>query len=324
MCPWRRPPSVIEVVAPHRTLQSVAADCPSTVPPNGRPKAAKDALARLRRLSDNTQLAERLPLELCRAGFGRVLFSRIQNNMWMVRSAHLVGDAELTATLLRVGRAHPRRLCSPLPESAMVRNMAPILVTDPQSDPRVRTDLVDIVKPSAYVAAPVYVWQTPIALLHADAPSESGDVGVEDRDLLGLFAEGLGAVMERNIVAERLRSLHTAAHQHVDEMHSLTDLFGDDLDVDLRAGSAVMTTHDTVADNAAEQLTHRERQVLTLMAAGKTNAQIAARLFISEGTVKSHVRHIMQKLEASNRTDAVARYRLSTRYTPSAVQTLTP
>ena len=46
------------------------------------------------------------------------------------------------------------------------------------------------------------------------------------------------------------------------------------------------------------------------MAAGKTNAQIAGRLFISAGTVKSHVRHIMQKLDAGNRTDAVARYQL--------------
>jgi DNA-binding NarL/FixJ family response regulator len=49
------------------------------------------------------------------------------------------------------------------------------------------------------------------------------------------------------------------------------------------------------------------------MAAGKTNAQIGARLFISDNTVKSHVRHIMQKLGASNRTEMVARYQSSQR-----------
>nr|WP_255497269.1 MULTISPECIES: response regulator transcription factor [unclassified Mycolicibacterium] len=74
----------------------------------------------------------------------------------------------------------------------------------------------------------------------------------------------------------------------------------------------------------AERLTRRELQVLRLMSVGNTNGQIAARLFISEGTVKSHVRHIMQKLEASNRTDAVARYHLSQQRPPSAAETLTP
>ena len=45
-----------------------------------------------------------------------------------------------------------------------------------------------------------------------------------------------------------------------------------------------------------------------MLATGKTNAQIADRLFISEGTVKSHVKHVMQKLGATNRTDAVRKY----------------
>jgi DNA-binding CsgD family transcriptional regulator len=324
MRPQPQLPSVNGVAAPHRVLRSVEADRPPAVAPEARPTAATEALGRLRRLSNNTELAERVPLELCRAGFGRVLFSRIQRNMWVVRSAHIPGDADLTATLLQVGRAHPRRLCHPLPESAMVRDKAPILVTDPQSDPRVRADLVDIAKPDVYVAAPIYVWQTPVALLHADAPTESGDVGAGDRELLGLFAEGLSAIMERNIVLERMQSLRSAAHQHVQEMHSLTGLFENGLDLAEYGRNTISAQDEIVADDLAEQLTHRERQVLTLMAAGKTNAQIASRLFISEGTVKSHVRHIMQKLEASNRTDAVARYQLSARYPPSAVQTLTP
>ncbi|EHB59017.1 transcriptional regulator, LuxR family [Mycolicibacterium rhodesiae JS60] len=291
-------------------MRSVDADGPSAVAPDGRPTAATEALARLRRLSTNTVLADRLPLELCRAGFGRVLFSRIQRNMWMVRSAHAAGDPDLTETLLRVGRAHPRRLCAPLPESTMVRDKAPILVTDPQSDPHVNTDLVAVVKPEVYIAAPIYVWQTPVGLLHADAPSESGDVGTEDRDLLGLFAEGLGTIMERNIVMERMQSLRTASKAHADEMYSLTEAFDDVIDL-TEYLTASGTPDVRAADDSTGHLTHREQQVLVLMSAGRTNAQIAARLFVSEGTVKSHVRHIMQKLEAGNRTDAVARYQQS-------------
>jgi DNA-binding NarL/FixJ family response regulator len=48
--------------------------------------------------------------------------------------------------------------------------------------------------------------------------------------------------------------------------------------------------------------------VLRNLASGKTNAQIATGLFVSEGTVKSHVKHILRKLGATNRTEAVARY----------------
>jgi len=55
-------------------------------------------------------------------------------------------------------------------------------------------------------------------------------------------------------------------------------------------------------------LTAREADVLRALAAGKTNAQIAISLFVAEGTVKSHVKHILRKLGAANRTDAVAKY----------------
>ncbi|WP_235489568.1 helix-turn-helix transcriptional regulator [Frankia sp. AvcI1] len=55
-------------------------------------------------------------------------------------------------------------------------------------------------------------------------------------------------------------------------------------------------------------LTPREREVLRILAGGATNAQIAAALTVSETTVKSHVKHILRKLRATNRSEAVARY----------------
>ncbi|MGH3635489.1 MAG: LuxR C-terminal-related transcriptional regulator [Mycobacterium sp.] len=68
--------------------------------------------------------------------------------------------------------------------------------------------------------------------------------------------------MERNIVAERVKSLRSAAQQHP--------------------------------------------------------------LFVSDGTVESHVRRLMHKLRSSNRTEAVARYQSSRRNARSAAETLTP
>ena len=55
-----------------------------------------------------------------------------------------------------------------------------------------------------------------------------------------------------------------------------------------------------------ELLTAREREILQLLADGLSNGDVAERLFISQETVKSHVRHILTKLEADTRTQAVA------------------
>lgn len=296
MRPGPPSPSVNTVAAPQH---------PEPVTTGSRSSATKEALARLRRALNNAELAERIPIELCRAGFGRVLFSLIRNNSWVVRSAHVTGDEELGSALLDAGRAHPRRLCQPLPESTMIRTKSPILVDRPQSDPRVNSELVAVVKPDVYVAAPVYVWQQPVALLHADAPGPDGDVGPEDRDLLGVFAEGLGAIMERNVIVERMQALHTAASEHLAVVDSFASVLGDDLPAQAPAGPIIGPGNGDIA----ERLTRRELQVLNLLAAGKTNAHIAGRLFISEGTVKSHIRHILDKLGAANRTEAVARYR---------------
>ena len=58
--------------------------------------------------------------------------------------------------------------------------------------------------------------------------------------------------------------------------------------------------------DSGDMLTTREREILQLLADGLSNADVAGRLFISQETVKSHVRHILTKLEADTRTHAVA------------------
>lgn len=55
-----------------------------------------------------------------------------------------------------------------------------------------------------------------------------------------------------------------------------------------------------------EELTPRELEVLQHIAGGNRNRDIAERLFITEETVKVHVKHLMEKLGASDRTQAVA------------------
>ncbi len=69
---------------------------------------------------------------------------------------------------------------------------------------------------------------------------------------------------------------------------------------------ALMSALTQARGGNTDVLTAREREILQLLADGMSNADVAAQLFISQETVKSHVRHILTKLEADTRTQAVA------------------
>ena len=66
---------------------------------------------------------------------------------------------------------------------------------------------------------------------------------------------------------------------------------------------------DAVVQGIVEPLTSRELEVLAMLAAGRSNQAIARELVVSLNTVKKHVSHVLGKLGAANRTEAVARAR---------------
>lgn len=99
----------------------------------------------------------------------------------------------------------------------------------------------------------------------------------------------------------------------------LKDVSGDELASAIRTiasggaliGSSVaqkvMQQFAQLAPQPTPQLSEREQEVLQLMAQGLSNGQIAARLFLAEGTIKNYVSNILQKTDSRDRTQAVVK-----------------
>ncbi len=71
-----------------------------------------------------------------------------------------------------------------------------------------------------------------------------------------------------------------------------------------RLSEALGTQHGDGKSSAYTQLTPREREIVVLVAEGKTNAQIAAQLWVAPSTVKKHLEHVYEKLGVGRRTAA--------------------
>ncbi len=76
-----------------------------------------------------------------------------------------------------------------------------------------------------------------------------------------------------------------------------------------RAFGSGRPARDPAPSGIIEPLTRRELEVLEMVAAGRSNQAIARELVVTLDTVKKHVGHVLGKLGAANRTEAVARAR---------------
>jgi LuxR family maltose regulon positive regulatory protein len=110
-----------------------------------------------------------------------------------------------------------------------------------------------------------------------------------------------GIILQEGPIVTPLLQLAMTRNVQADYVQRLLELLGEPI-----APAA------TPARSTKDPLTQRELEVLCLIAAGASNRAIAEKLVISLPTVKSHIAHIMNKLDASSRTAVVARARALT------------
>ena len=266
-------------------------------------------LQRLRSVDSAAQLVDLVPLVVHGLGFNRVMLSRLRGPSWVARSAFAADDATLADAMVRVGQVTPGRVDRGWPESDVVRRRAAILVPDAQHNPRVHPELKTLTSTRDYVSAPLVAGGEVIGLLHADRGATAAPLTELDRDLLGLFAEGLGFVFERTVCREQLAALKRQLEEQARSVGELIDGFLDaDVLSPVPSAIAARPARPFPLSGPLAELTRRELEVLSHLADGRSNVQIASMLFISAGTVKTHVKHLLRKLGAVNRAEAAARY----------------
>jgi DNA-binding CsgD family transcriptional regulator/GAF domain-containing protein len=279
----------------------------------------RDALAMLREPESTAALVEQASIAACVLGFDRTILSRIEDSAWIPEKVWIERDPKWGEEILAVGQANPQMLDRTLVETEMIRRKVGILVHNVQERPAVNRPIADASLSQSYTAVPLIANGDVVGFIHADCYYQQRKLDDFDRRLLSMFAEGVSQALGRTAMMDRLSSIRVGMDQVAGALAAAKD------DRVRLGGQAVrpvaplpgaflvqrgQSGYDDLfaAGGEGSTLTRREVEVLRLMAAGDTNGRIARRLVISEGTVKSHVKHILRKLGAANRAEAVSRW----------------
>jgi DNA-binding CsgD family transcriptional regulator len=267
----------------------------------------RDALRRLETIGAVSELIEHGAVDAAEAAdLDRLLLSRVQDGALIAEVLHVAdGEQDVAAIVARL-RAAPPQLVYPLVECELVRRRHARLIADLDGEHPARHAFLDGMGWQDYVAAPVVVNGQVIGFLHGDRGPGRPPLSDIDVEALEGFAAGFALLLERAALRRRLRDQHREIKRIGSWAEARAGELSDgviELVVDDDEPREAPTANGLVA-----QLTAREQDVLKLMAAGKTNGEIARALVVTEGTVKFHVKNVLRKLQASNRAEATSRY----------------
>ena len=121
-------------------------------------------------------------------------------------------------------------------------------------------------------------------------------ISQQHRDLIGAIQAGADGYLLKNVEPDDLRN---AIFQVMEDKSVISP------EVTRQVFRVVGSSLDSEA--VAPSLTPRELDVLRCLVRGQTTTQISESLYVSNNTVKTHVRKILEKMKASNRTEAVSK-----------------
>lgn len=260
----------------------------------------RNALSQLRGLAPSDMIRVAGDVLSRELAFARTMVSAVCGSLWVPRYVHIEDrDADPHARSLQDFVATRRIQLADAPlETELVRKRCGVFAPTPQNDKRVFREIMEASGCFGYIGAPIIVQGRVIGILHADRPEPHGIVTMDHLEQLEAFAECLS-------VAYESAALEGKAAQQRLEVENLW------ANADRRHPAPVRVAKQlspTCHRAAAVPLTAREHEIMSHVATGATNSQIARYLVISEGTVKSHLKHIAKKLNTTSRAAAVAAY----------------
>jgi DNA-binding NarL/FixJ family response regulator len=184
---------------------------------------------------------------------------------------------------------------------SLLEEMSEFLVVGEASNGQDAVRVIESVKPDVIlldINMPVLDGIQTLAAIRKTSPDQKVlmlTISQNDDDLIGAIVNGANGYVLKNTEPETLRNtiLQVAGGNSV-------------LSPEITA-KVLQAVRRSQADRNKGLLSEREVEVLKCLARGQTTAQVANVLFISENTVKTHIRHILEKMEVNNRAEAVAR-----------------
>jgi DNA-binding CsgD family transcriptional regulator len=247
-----------------------------------------------------------------RCGFQRALLSRTDGLRWLPWKARFVGDGEFAQRFVQ--ELQQRRIDlqdAPL-ELGVVEGRRPAIVLDALGDERTNKPTVELGRTRSYVVAPIIPGGRVVGFFHADHHPSERPVTEDDRDALWAFAEGFGRLYERAVLKERLadqrRHIESAFASARETVETLAQMELRLVDVDGDPPHVPALPAPARNEAMRDLMTEREREVLELLVRGLGNREIAERLVVQVGTVKTHVKAILRKLGATSRSEVIAMY----------------
>src|SRR6201993_1028457 len=258
-------------------------------------RSLTEGIRRMKKAGSLQGLGRQACTELCDAlGFDHALLSFVVEDGFVVEES---GDGTGGPTVIA------RRDCIAERDCIRLRKTIRTNESDVPAAPGYR----QLLRSRHYLVAPVIAESRVVALLHVSRGSEA--VSARDIDVLDTFASAYSLLHERMLNTERVAQQRTSIARAAAALTEEADRIA-------AAASSLDVEYDhrveppTIAPDSAlaETLSDRERQVFERLVLGASNAEIADELVITVETVKTHVKRILRKIGAINRSEAIALY----------------